>query len=134
MGFLNTEGVERLWTHIVARINEKVSSVNGKTGAVNLIASDVGAASTATYTASIDTSWTANSAGGYMQTVAVNGMLASDNPIVDVILGADVDANALYIEAWALITRITTAASSITLYANGDAPATAFNIQLKVVR
>lgn len=91
-------------------------------------------ASTATYTVSVPASWSENSAGGYMQTVSVNGMLATDNPIADVILGADVDANALYIEAWSRVTRITTAANSITLYANGDAPETAFTIQLKAVR
>lgn len=69
-----------------------------------------------------------------MQTVTVNGILYEDNPIADVILGSDVDANALYLEAWACITRITTEAGSITLYANGDAPASAFTCQLKTVR
>lgn len=93
-----------------------------------------GKASTATYSASIDTAWTANSAGGFYKTVTVSGILASDNPIADVVLGSDVAANALYLEAWALVTRITTAANSITLYANGDAPTVAFTIQLKAVR
>lgn len=90
-------------------------------------------ASTNTYTPSIGTSWTANSAGGYYKTVTVSGILAGDNPVVDVVMGSDVSANALYAEAWALVTRITTAANSITLYAS-EAPTTAFNIQLKVVR
>jgi len=91
-------------------------------------------ASTATYTVSVPTGWTANEAGGYYKTVTVSGMLATDNPIADVVLGADVDANVAYIEAWSLVTRISTAANSITLYANGDAPATAFTVQLKAVR
>lgn len=134
-----------------------VDSVNGKTGAVQLTASDVGAAttsaveaaqttaneaktavnnkaSTVTYTVSVPASWGENIAGGYMQTVTVNGMLATDNPIADVILGADVEANVAYMAAWACVTRITTAANSITLYANGEAPATAFTMQLKAVR
>ena len=91
-------------------------------------------ATTATYTASVTTSWTANSGGGYYKTVSVSGILATDNPVADIVLGSDIDANALYLEAWALVTRITTASNSITLYANGDAPETAFTCQLKVVR
>ena len=93
-------------------------------------------ASTVTYTATITVfSWKYDATnGGFTQTVAVNGILATDNPIADVVLGADVEANALYLAAWALVTRITTADGSITLYANGKAPANAFTIQLKAVR
>lgn len=94
-----------------------------------------GKASTATYTASVTTTWTADSTnGGYYQTVSVSGMLASDNPIADVVLGGSVETNAQYLAAWALVTRIVTAANAITLYANGEAPTTAFTVQLKVVR
>ena len=88
-----------------------------------------------TYTVNVPASWTEDTTnGGYTQTVTVSGILETDNPMADVILGSDIEANALYLEAWGLVTRITTAANSITLYANGDAPATAFTMQLKVVR
>lgn len=90
-------------------------------------------ASTATYTVPVDTSWSENSAGGYYKTVTVSGILASDNPIADVVLGSDVDANEAYRGAWGVVTRIVTADGSITLYAT-DVPETAFTIQLKVVR
>ena len=30
MAFLNKEGVERLWLHIIARLNTKVEAVEGK--------------------------------------------------------------------------------------------------------
>lgn len=92
-------------------------------------------ATTVTYTASVTTTWTTDSTnGGYYQTVTVNGMLATDNPIADIILGSDVDANALYTEAWGLVSRISTGTNNIILYANGDAPTIAFTVQLKVVR
>lgn len=92
-------------------------------------------ASTASYTVSVPVSWTEDTTnGGFTQTVSVSGILATDNPIADVVLGSDVEANALYLAAWALVTRITTAAGSITLYANGEAPTTAFSVQLKAVR
>lgn len=93
------------------------------------------AAKPTTYTANASTSWTADATnGGYKQTISVSGILATDNPIADVVLGEDIDANALFLESWSLITRITTAANSITLWANGDAPYTAFTIQMLVVR
>ena len=92
-------------------------------------------ASTITYSVSVPLAWAEDSAnGGYYQTVSVSGILASDNPIADIVLGTDIAANAEYLSAWALVTRITTAADSITLYANGEAPATAFTMQLKAVR
>jgi hypothetical protein len=72
--------------------------------------------------------------GGYYQTIAVDGILPTDNPIVDVVLGDDVDANEFYVLAWYCVTRITTGENSITLYANRYVPETAFTIQLKVVR
>lgn len=94
-----------------------------------------GAASTATYNVNVSEIWTDDTInGGYTQTVAVAGILSTDNPIADVVLGSDIEANATYLEAWSCVTRITTADGSITLYANGDAPTSAITCQLKVVR
>ena len=86
-----------------------------------------------TYSVSIPNSWVANSGGGYKQTINVSGILATDKPVADIVLGTDVAANKLYLEAWGCVSRITTADGSITLYAYDDKPKTAFNIQLKVV-
>lgn len=99
-------------------------------------AEQVGAATTQGWTSvAVGTSWTADSTnGGYTQTITVSGILATDNPIFDVVLGTDVAANELYLEAYALVTRLTTSNGSITLWANGDAPTTAFTIQMRVVR
>ena len=93
-------------------------------------------ATTKTYTVSVsNTAWTEDTInGGYVCTLSVSDILSTDTPIADIVLGTDIDANTLYIEAWALVTRIETAENSITLYANNGAPATAFTMQLKVVR
>ena len=118
-------------------IEGSVPVSKGGTGAYTAAAArtNLGAASTATYTIAVQKgAWVENSAGGYMKTSTVNGILASDNPIADVVLGSDADANASYLEAWACVTRITTAENSITLYADGDAPASSFTCQIKVVR
>lgn len=85
-------------------------------------------------TASVTTTWSGSASAGYTQTVNVADILASDTPIVDCVFGTDLSANKLYSTAWGLITRITTADGKITLYANTGKPATAFTIQLKVVR
>lgn len=96
---------------------------------------DSGFTTAATYTAVVPLSWIEDAVnGGHKQTIAVAGILSTDNPVADIVLGADVDANVLYLKAWGCITRITTADGSITLYANESAPTTAFTIQMKVVR
>ncbi len=90
---------------------------------------------TETFTATVTTDWLADDAnGGYLQMVELDGILATDNPIPDVILGDDIDANKLYKAAWSLVDRIVTEDDMVTLYANGEAPTTAFTMQLKVVR
>ena len=90
-------------------------------------------ATTTLYTASITTTWT-GSAAPYTQTITVSGMLATDTPIVDVDLSGVTYANKdAVIEAYAKVYRITTAADSITVYAD-EKTTTAITIQLKVVR
>ena len=89
----------------------------------------------ATYGVSVTNTWLEDDAnGGYLQMVELEGILATDNPIADIVMGDDVDANELYAKAWSCITRIVTEDDMVTLYANKEAPATAFTMQLKVVR
>lgn len=72
--------------------------------------------------------------GGYYQTITVENITSADTPIVDVLLGDDIDANALYLDAWSKVTRVTTGDGYITLYANVKVPETAFTIQLKAMK
>lgn len=135
---ITVTGLEALFTAKDFVIGNTVTPISkGGTGATTAAEArkNLGAASTISVNVDVGTDWTADETnGGFVQTVSVSGILASDNPTVDIVLGADIEANALYKAAWSMIDRITTAAGSITLYANEYAPATAFTIQMKVVR
>lgn len=108
----------------------------GGTGATSAAAAlnALGAATAALYNVSIPVSWSDNPSGGYMQTVTVTGIKATDVPVVGVILSSDVSAAVLQGKAFANVNRITTAANSITLYCYTTKPTTAVSIQLLVVR
>ena len=87
-------------------------------------------AKTVTYTATVGTAWTAKT-GYVQQTITVNGILATDNPIIDLVATtADFEAQQ---KAWGKIFKVTTAANSITLYAS-EATEKAISLQIKVVR
>lgn len=100
---------------------------------VDLIISGGGSSST-TYTAEIGTNWGKEESGEYTQTVAVTGILASDNPIVDVVLDSSKTVALQQLEAWSYISKIETADGSITVTCLEEAPTVAIPIQLKVVR
>jgi hypothetical protein len=80
------------------------------------------------------TVWTGASAP-YSKTIAVAGMLATDNPIVDVDLSsaANYAAEQAILTAWGLVYRIATGTDEITVYATA-VPITDIPIALKVVR
>ena len=106
MAFLDETGLAELWSLIKGRV--------------------------VTYTATVKTSWTASGAYFY-QDITVSGILASDNPVVDVSFGSDQAANELYSEAICKVIHITTSANKIRVWAT-EAIGTSFPIQLKVVR
>lgn len=83
-------------------------------------------------TTTLDTTWTGASAP-YTKTQAVAGILATDTPIVDVVMSGTYATDDARQSAWGNIYRITTADSSITLYAK-EKPTISLPIQLKVVR
>lgn len=64
-------------------------------------------ANTTTLTATVPVAWTASGEFFY-QNVSVPGMLASDNPIADILPGGDNAANKLYAEAWGKVLRTDT--------------------------
>ena len=101
---------------------------------VDVIVSGGGGRSSVTYTAEIGTNWVAAETGEYTQTVVVNGILATDNPIVDVVLDTAKNTALSQLEAWSLISKIETSNGSITVTCLEEAPTTAILIQIKVVR
>ena len=85
------------------------------------------------YTATLlSTGWTGEAAP-YSQTVTVTGMLATDRPIVDITQTGTETTDKPMREAWMTITRITTAAGSITAYADSK-PGVDLPLQMEVLR
>lgn len=80
-------------------------------------------------TLSVD-GWTDNT-GYFTKSVTVTGILATDNPIIDLVTtttGFEVEQ-----ESWGLIFKAETSANTITFYAS-EVPATEVNFTAKVVR
>lgn len=94
-----------------------------------------GKASTAGYTATLlGAGWSAGVP--HTQTVAVEGILATDNPFVDVDMSgaATGAAGTALSDAWTLVGRVEAGAGSITAHCYDDAPAVDIPLILKVVR
>jgi hypothetical protein len=129
------EAIDRLDSVVEESKEAYDKAVEGMIEVAKQVITDIGAATTTTYTATATTDWLADDTnGGYLQMVELEGILATDNPIADIVMGDDVAANELYAKAWSCITRIVTDDDMVNLYANKEAPTTAFTMQLKVVR
>lgn len=89
-------------------------------------------ATTATYLVTIPTTWSATAP--FTITVSTPGITSVDNPLIDVILSANAATAKLQLEAWGLVSQVTTNNGSITATCLEKKPVTAIPIQLKVVR
>lgn len=90
------------------------------------------AAETTTLTCTVPVAWTA-SGDFFYQNVSVPGLLATDNPVTDILTGADNAANKLYAEAWGKVLRATTYDGGVQIWCT-EAPTVAFPLQFKVTR
>lgn len=142
LGNLIVKGVSRFVGKITAKDIEASGTITGNlTGTASKATADASgnvitstyAKKPVTYTATISTSWSGSSAP-YIQTVTVNGILSTDNPIVDVVLSSTLETAKGQEKAWACVSRIVTSANTLTVYCNTKKPTTAIPIQLKVVR
>ncbi len=88
----------------------------------------------ATHTATIGTDWTTEEPGGYTQTVPVSGILETDTPIVDLIQSSDIEAAKNELEAWSLVSKITTLDNFVSVYCYGEAPDIELNLRFLCIR
>lgn len=86
------------------------------------------------YSASLLSSGWNGSSAPYTQTVSVQGILATDTPIVDVVLDSSTSTAISQNNSWAFVSKIETSADSITATCLESKPEVDLPIQLKVVR
>lgn len=119
------------WSESIIDLPPSVTTEDvGKILQVNSYGYWAAAELTKEYTATTTTTWT-DATGYYTQSVPVTGLLATDNPIIDLVTttsGFEAEQ-----AAWGKVFKVTTAANSITLYAS-EAITTELNLQIKVVR
>lgn len=109
-------------------------SISGGQIADNAITSDKitdGAVST-DYTVTVPTGW-GGSAAPFSQSVNVQGIKSTDNPIVDIVTSQTYGTAMKELDAWSNVYRIITANNSITLYAS-EKPTIAMNLRIKCIR
>ena len=128
-------------TELAKGLEAKVDKVTGKQlstndytttekNKLNGIATGATKNTVATYNAELGTSWTAKT-GYVQQVVTVQGILATDTPIIDLITTTtDFEAQE---EAWGKVFKAQAGANQITFYAK-EATKTSINLNIKVVR
>ena len=84
------------------------------------------------YTVTLDTTWSGDAAP-YTKEQTVNGILADDKPLIDLVPSSTFDDAEKQADAWALIYRAVTAANKITFYAKAK-PAVSIPLQIRCIR
>ncbi len=118
-------------SQLLATLAQKLDAADGAALAAEL----AGKASTARYTATLAKAGWSDSAP-YTQTVTVAGILATDDPFVDVNMSGITTSSAgtALGDAWMLVGRITATEGRLTAYCYEDKPGVDIPILLKVVR
>jgi hypothetical protein len=86
------------------------------------------------YTATLTTSgW--SDTEPYVQTVAVTGVTATDNPIADIDMSSATNDNSVdLLSAWGTIGKMSAGSDSITAYCYGDKPTLDIPIKLLIIK
>ena len=84
------------------------------------------------YTVTLNTTWS-GSAAPYTKEQTINGILAADKPLIDLVPSATFADATKQENAWALIYRAVTAANKITFYAKAK-PTVSIPLQIRCVR
>ena len=145
MGYLDLSGLSRFYVGLKERfllqadvandltITEAGKALDARQGkALSDLCGEK--AVTALYAAALPTAgWSADAP--YTQTVSVEGILATDAPVVDVDLSeATTSTYADLVEAWNAVGRIATGAGHITAYCYEDKPTQALSLKIRVVK
>ena len=69
----------------------------------------------------------------YTQSVTVNGIVADDNPIVDINMSDTLDSSAT-LESWNLVDRISTTNGNIIAYCYNEKPTIDLSVNLMVIK
>lgn len=91
-----------------------------------------GGAAVVNYTGTLSTSWSGSSAP-FSQAVTISGILATDVPIVDVIMSGTYSTDVARNADWSNIYRIVSSANTLTFYAI-EKPTVSLPFQAQVVR
>jgi hypothetical protein len=131
---LNLKKPDRTDPVLIDDLNDNMDILDQEVGEIRDILDDLeDPVYHTTLTATLDTDdWTGTEAP-FAQIQEVSGILATDVPIVDVVLSGDWGVDEARLEAWGYIYRIVTSNDSITVYAR-EKPDVALPLQLKVVR
>lgn len=116
----NAQGIQQLQQTVNAHLKEKATLT------------ELGHVNHGVLTATLGTNWSGSEAP-YTQTISVSEILATDSPIIDVVMSGIYSTDESRIEAWGYIYRAVTADGSITFYAT-EIPKVEIPIQIKVVR
>lgn len=84
------------------------------------------------YTVTLNTTWS-GSAAPYTKEQTINGILATDKPLIDIVPSATFADAEKQADAWALIYRAVTAANKITFYAKAK-PTVSIPLQIRCIR
>jgi len=84
------------------------------------------------YTTTLNTTWS-GSVAPFTKVQTVTGILATDTPIIDVVMSGVFATDELIADAWGLIYRAVATTNTITFYAT-EKPTVSLPIQLKAVR
>lgn len=85
------------------------------------------------YTVTIPISGWSGNAPPYSRNVTVNGIRATDTPIIDIVQSGQYATDTQICDSWALISRITTRANGLTITADAI-PSVAIPIQVRCLR
>lgn len=85
------------------------------------------------YSATLEDSDWQSTQAPFTQEISITGLLATDTPVIDVVMSGTYATDEARQEAWGMVYRAVTSVNKLTVYAT-DKPEVSIPIQLKVVR